>query len=274
MSSSSDSASIPLPAAFSLEGRTAVLTGAASGIGRQGAITFAQAGALVVLADRNRDGLAETAELIEGGGGRALIVPTDVSVRTEVEHLAGVALRDLGRLDIWVNAAGIIRNALVVDVEETDLDAVLGVNLKGVLWGCSAAGRVMSAAGHGAVINISSAGGEVGSPTLAYYGMAKAAVIQLTRILAAELGPKGVRANAIAPGFIETPMTRRTFVAEDGTVDEARGAELFASVAARSPLGITGDPVDIAWAMLYLACDASRFITGAVIRANGGVHMP
>jgi 3-oxoacyl-[acyl-carrier protein] reductase len=262
-----------LVAAFSLEGRTAVVTGAAMGIGRQTALTYAEAGAHVVLADRAEDGLAETGELVEKSGAKATAVPTDVREKSQVDDLARAAVRASGRLDVWANVAGVIRNSLVVDTSEEDLDAVLAVNLKGVYWGCAAAGRVMGAAGRGAIVNVASAGGEMPAPTLSVYGMTKAAVIQLTRVVAAELGPKGVRANAVAPGFIETPMTKRNWTNADGSVDEDKRAQLLGARGAQSPLGITGEPTDIAYAMLYLAVDASRFMTGQVLRPNGGVHM-
>ncbi|HUJ65623.1 MAG TPA: SDR family oxidoreductase, partial [Acidimicrobiales bacterium] len=148
--------------ALSLEGRTAVVTGAAGGIGRQTAITYAHAGARVVLADRYQEGLEETASFFEG----AVVVPTDVAVKAEVDDLARSAIRATSRIDVWANVAGIIRNSLVVDTTEADLDAILAVNLKGVYWGCAAAGRVMSVAGRGAIVNVASAGGEVPAPTL------------------------------------------------------------------------------------------------------------
>jgi 3-oxoacyl-[acyl-carrier protein] reductase len=256
-------------AALSLEGRTAVVTGAASGIGRQTAITYAHAGARVVLADRSAAGLEETAAQVEG----ALVAPIDVTVKSEVDDLARAAVRTTGRIDVWANVAGIIRNSAVVDTTEADLDAVLSVNLKGVYWGCAAAGRAMGAAGRGAIVNVASAGGEVPAPTLSVYGMTKAAVIQLTRTLAAELGPRGVRVNAVAPGFVETAMTSRNWTRPDGTVDEEARALTLDRLGSQSPLGITGVPEDIAWAMLYLAADTSRFITGQVLRPNGGVYM-
>jgi 3-oxoacyl-[acyl-carrier protein] reductase len=201
------------------------------------------------------------------------VVPTDVTVKAQVDDLAREAVRATGRIDVWANVAGVIRNSAVVDTTEADLDAVVAVNLKGVYWGCAAAARVMSAAGRGSIVNVASAGGEVPTPTLSVYGMTKAAVIQLTRTLAVELGPKGVRANAVAPGFVETPMTRRVWTAPDGTVDADRRAEVLGLRAGQSPLGITGTPEDIAWSMLFLAVDASRFMTGQVLRPNGGVHM-
>jgi 3-oxoacyl-[acyl-carrier protein] reductase len=259
--------------AFSLEGRTAVVTGAAMGIGRQTAVTYAQAGATVVLGDRAAEGLAETEALVAAAGGTSVVVPTDVSSKAEVEDLARAAVRNGGRLDVWANVAGVIRNSFVVDTTEEDLDAILAVNLKGVFWGCAAAGRVMSAAKRGAIVNVASTGGEMPAPSLAVYGMTKAAVIQLTRTVAAELGPQGIRANAVAPGFVETPMTRRVWTDAAGSTDEAKRAEVLGARSAQSPLGTTGDPTDIAYAMLYLAADASKFMTGQVLRPNGGVHM-
>jgi 3-oxoacyl-[acyl-carrier protein] reductase len=260
--------------AFSLAGRVAVVTGAARGIGAQAAVTFAQAGADVVCADVLEDGLAETAARVREAGGKATIVATDVSSKSAVDALAARAVDEHRRLDVWANVAGILRYSTVVDATEEHLREVLAVNLEGVYWGCAAAARVMTGAGRGSIINIASAGGDMPAPTLSVYSMTKAAVMMLTRTLAVEAGPDGVRVNAVAPGFTDTPMVAGYYTEADGTVDPDKRRDILAARAAQSPLRMTGEPADIAWCMLYLASDAARFVTGQVLRPNGGVVMP
>ena len=259
-----------------LDGRVAVLTGAAGGIGREAARLLAAAGAHVVLADRDRGGLDATAALVAGAaaGSRVRVVPTDVTVRAEVDALAQRAVDEHGRLDVWANVAGLLRHSPLVETTEAELDTVLDVNLKGTFFGIAAAGRVMRAHGGGAIVNVASAGADMPSPNLAVYGMTKAAVIHLTKTAAVELGPDGIRVNAVAPGFVDTPMVAVHWTDGAGNVDPELRRHMLSIRAAQSPLGITGEPSDIAYAMLYLAGDAARFITGQVLRPNGGVVMP
>jgi 3-oxoacyl-[acyl-carrier protein] reductase len=179
-----------------------------------------------------------------------------------------------GRLDIMANVAGIIVGGTVIDMADEDLDRILGVNWKGVFYGCRAAARVMVGQGSGSIINMASTAIDLAVPGLAAYSMCKAAVAQLTRNLASEVGPEGVRVNAIAPGFVVTGMTGRHFTRPDGTIDEALKEATVAPQARRSPLRRVGEPEDIGWAVLYLASDAARFVTGQILRPNGGASMP
>lgn len=256
---------------FSLHGRTAVITGAAGGIGRQAAITFTQAGANVLIADVGVAGLEETAEMVAAAGGNATVVPTDVSDRDQVNALADAALNTHGRLDIWANVAGVIRYMNIVDATPDDVEFITKVNLWGTYWGVAAAGRTM--ANGGSIINVSSAGGDMPAPTLSIYAMTKAAVSHLTRCAAVELGASNIRVNAIAPGFTDTPMVQGRWTNADGSIDEAERESYTNTRAAQSPLRTIATPEDQTWAMLYLASDASRFVTGQVIRPNGGVVM-
>jgi 3-oxoacyl-[acyl-carrier protein] reductase len=259
----------------SLYGRVAVVTGAASGIGAASAVRLAGAGAHVACVDIDGDGAAATAMAIgpEAAGGSSSY-PADVSQRSQVDRAIEAVLATHGRVDVMVNVAGIIRNGPVVDTTEEDLDAVWAVNFKGVFFGCQAAARHMIERGSGSIVNMASAAIDDPSPGLVCYATAKAAVAQLTRTLAAEVGPAGVRVNAIAPGFIDTAMTQRHFTNPDGSVDEPRRQAVHAPMIARSPLHTIGQPDDIAEAVAYLASDAARFVTGQVLRVNGGVAMP
>ncbi len=253
--------------AYDLTGRTALITGAASGIGRATALLLAEAGASVHCADLDAQGAEQTAEEIRKSGGRARSHPLDVSDRAQVATVVEESVRADGRLDIMATIAGVMHRSTVLDTSDADLDRVLAVNFKGVLYGCQEAARAMITQGNGgSIVTMTSGVIDTGVPELLCYGVAKAAVYQLTKTLATEVGPHGIRVNAVAPGWIRTPMT-------DRHVDDAEGTGQQ-RMARMSPLGRVGEAEDIAHAVLHLASDASAFTTGQLLRPNGGVHMP
>jgi 3-oxoacyl-[acyl-carrier protein] reductase len=259
---------------FSLAGRVAVVTGGASGIGRETARVMAEAGASVAVSDINEAGLAETVHLVEATGQPCIAQTTDVAQRRAVMALADRVMREWGRIDVWVNAAGALVRVPIHEASEEQINRLLDINLKGVYWGCVAARNAMEPKGAGSIINISSGGGETPNPELAIYAMTKAGVNMLTRTAAKEFGPLGIRVNAIAPGWIDTPLANIAALDSQGQIDPAKRAELIRVREQASPLGLTGVPRDIALAALYLASDASRFVTGQNLRPNGGVSMP
>jgi NAD(P)-dependent dehydrogenase (short-subunit alcohol dehydrogenase family) len=248
--------------AYDLSGRTAFVTGAASGIGRASAVLFAEAGATVHCADRDAQGLHETATLIKDRGGTAHIHHLDVSDRAQVQQ----AVASCERLDTMAAIAGIMHSSSVLETRDEDLDQVLAVNFKGVLHACQAAALRMIADGNrGSIVTMASGAIDTGGPGLLCYSVAKAAVVQLTKTLATEVGRHGIRVNAVAPGWIRTPMTDRHGETQ---------AQTEAFMARMSPLGRVGEPEDIAHAVLHLASDAAMFTTGQILRPNGGVAMP
>ncbi|MEV6753537.1 SDR family NAD(P)-dependent oxidoreductase [Streptomyces sp. NPDC051214] len=275
--------------AYDLSGRTAFVTGAASGIGRASAVLLAEAGATVHCADRDTQGLHETATVIKAAGGTAHTHSVDVSDRSQVDQAVAAAAASTGRLDVMAAIAGIMHNSPVLETRDEDLDRVLNINFKGVLYACQAAARTMIAANAetaantsatdnarparparhhrpGSIITMASGAVDTGGPGLLCYGAAKAAVVQLTKTLATEVGKYGIRVNAVAPGWIRTPMTDRH--------DADAQAHTEGLMVRMSPLGRVGEPEDIAHAVLHLASDASAFTTGQILRPNGGVAMP
>jgi 3-oxoacyl-[acyl-carrier protein] reductase len=259
---------------FRVDGKVAVVTGAGSGIGRSSALALAGAGATVVCADVVEATAAATAEEITAAGGSAEGVALDVSARADVEQQATRVAADLGGIHVWCNIAGIMVEGPFLDAPEDDLDRIIAVNLKGVFFGCQAAGRVMvGQPAGGSIINCSSAAADAPSPNIVSYALCKAAVVQMTKTLAVEVGKRHVRVNAIAPGFVLTGMTGRYFVRPDGTVDEEMQEAVVGPMRRYTPLRTIGDPEDMAAAVLYLASEASKFMTGQVLRPNGGVAM-
>ncbi|MFD8424987.1 SDR family NAD(P)-dependent oxidoreductase [Streptomyces sp. NPDC059466] len=248
--------------AYDLTGRTAFVTGAAGGIGRASAVLLAEAGATVHCADVDAQGLRETAALIEDGGGTARTHTLDVTDRDRLRE----AVRSCPRLDVMAAVAGIMHSSEVLETRDEDLDRVLGVNFKGVLHSCQEAALLMIEQDiRGSIVTMASGAVDTGGRGLLCYGAAKAAVVQLTKTLATEIGPHGIRVNAVAPGWTRTPMTDR----------HGEGQARTEAVMARlSPLGRVGEAEDVAHAVLYLACDASAFTTGQILRPNGGVAMP
>lgn len=252
---------VDLAQAFALDGRSAVVTGAASGIGRETAVVLARAGAGLALCDVDEGGLAETAAQVEAAGGTALARRVDVSDRAAIEALASAALERWDRLDVWVNVAGVLVSKPLLEAQEDDVDRLIGINLKGTYWGCAAAGRAMAPRGGGSIVNISSIDGLVGVEGLSTYVGSKFAVTGMTRSLALELGARGIRVNSIHPGIVETPMVAK---------NAGRAMARLRKAVARQPIARMGRPQEIAHAALFFASDESSYCTGASLVVDGG----
>ena len=254
----------PAADAMQLANKVAIVTGGASGIGRAAALLFAREGAAVALADLNAKAGQDVVSEIQDTGGRAFFESIDVSKAADCRSLVEHTLREFGKIDILFNNAGIIRRATILDLSEEDWDRVMAVNVKSMFLLSREVIPHMQKAGGGSIINTSSGWGLTGGAKAAVYCASKGAVVLLTKAMAVDHGPQNIRVNCICPGDTDTGMLR----SEAQQLGEAN--DRFLAEAAKRPLGRVGTPDEIARAALYLAGDASSFVTGAALVVDGG----
>src|SRR5260370_14624910 len=247
-----------------VSGKVALITGGASGIGRATALLFAREGAAIALADVNADAGQRVEDEIAQSGGRAFFEPVDVARAADCQRLVERAIRELSRIDILFNNAGIIRRATVLDLTEDDWDRVMAVNVKSIYLLSRVVIPHMQKAGGGIIINTASGWGLAGGAKAAVYCASKGAVVLLTKAMAVDHGPQKIRVNCICPGDTDTGMLR----GEARQLGEENSR--FLAEAAKRPLGRVGTPEEIAQAALYLASHASSFVTGTPLVADGG----
>ncbi len=245
----------------SLQGRIALVTGASQGIGRACALELARAGATVALAARNETKLGEVAQEIEAAGGQAAVFALDVASEESIKSGAKAVIERFGKVEILVNNAGITRDGLMMAMKRADWDDVLGTNLTGAFLLTQALLRPMLKNRWGRIVNITSVVGRTGQAGQVNYASSKAGLIGLTRSLAREIASRGITVNAVAPGYIETPMT--------AVLDEKQRGAMMAQI----PLGRPGTDLEIAQSVAFLASDGAGYITGHVLDVNGGMFM-
>ncbi len=241
-----------------LQEKVAIITGGASGIGREAALVFAREGASVAIWDFDDSG-AEVADHIEKNGGKSFFYKVDVSKAQEVEKALEETEKELGSIDILINNAGITKDGFLTKMSIEDWQKVMDVNLTGIFNCGKAVAQKMMERQEGVIINTSSVVGVYGNVGQTNYSAAKAGVIGMTKTWAKELGKKGIRVNAVAPGFVATPMTEKV------------PGKILDKMKDKTPLGRLGQPEDIANAFLYLASDQASFVNGAILQVDGGL---
>jgi 3-oxoacyl-[acyl-carrier protein] reductase len=244
-----------------LKGKVALITGGAQGIGKVTALLLAERGADIAISDINREGAEGTAKEIERLGRKGLGLEGDVSNPADAERIVDTTVEKLGGIDILVNNAGITRDGLLLRMAVEDWDAVLNVNLKGTFNCSKAAIKYMIKRKSGRIVNIASVVGEMGNAGQANYAASKAGIIGLTKSIAREYAQRGINVNAIAPGYIQTPMT------------EGLSEKVKEELKAQIPMAKLGTPLDVGNAIYFLVSDASSYITGQVLNVNGGLYM-
>lgn len=244
-----------------LQGKVAIVTGSARGLGKAMALKMAQEGAKVVVCDLNYEGCLAVKEEIEQAGGEALAVRCDVTKREEVAALVAETMDKFSQIDILVNNAGITRDAQIIKMTDQQWDEVLNTNLKSMFICIQEVIKVMIPRNYGRIVNITSVAALEGNFGQANYAAAKAGIIGLTKTLGRELGRKGITVNAVAPGFMDTEMTK--------TIPPHIQEQLLA----RIPLRRAGHPEEVAEAIAFLASDAASYITGQTLSVNGGLYM-
>jgi 3-oxoacyl-[acyl-carrier protein] reductase len=242
-------------------GRVALITGASQGIGRACALALAEGGASIALAARNEDKLKQVAAEIESKGGQAAVFRLDVSNEDEVKAVARAAIARFGKIDVLVNNAGVTRDTLLMRMKRSDWDSVIQTNLNGPFFCTQAVISSMLKQRWGRIINITSIFGQTGQAGQTNYSASKAGLIGFTMAMAREVASRSITVNAVAPGYIETAMT------------EALPSELKTKVNEMIPLGRPGSDMDIAHAVRFLASEEAGYITGHVLKVNGGMLM-
>jgi 3-oxoacyl-[acyl-carrier protein] reductase len=249
------------PAIVRLSDKVAIVTGAAQGIGLATAIRFATEGARVVVADLNAQRVEAAVASLRAAGGRALGCLVDVTDRTTIDAMVAQVRAEWGRIDVLINNAGITKDARLAKMSSAQFDSVIAVNLKGVFECTQAVAETMVAQGSGSIVNASSVVGLYGNFGQTNYAATKAGVIGLTKTWARELGPKGVRVNAVCPGFVKTAILE--------TIPD----EVMQKMVAKVPLGRLGTPEEIAAVYAFLASDDASYMNGAVIEVSGGIQL-